>query len=193
VRVDHRTRHDGYHRAGGRLSPRRSKRLLVGLVATFLTGCFDSPLWRFDRYEVHGQFKADGSCTAFLDDSTMIPEFLGFADSTDYMRDYAMNVGLGLGDDLQSISCGMKVHLNFRGRKGEVLRPGRYVVREDWPPAKDDASASADARQVTAGAWPFAISGVGLNGVSGEVILTRVDTGRVIGNYQFTARRRWKM
>lgn len=158
-----------------------------------LNGC-DGPLWNRADYEVRGSLNPDRTCTVLIDGQPALKAGAFYPDSTEYHREFAVNVGLGPGDDFQDVMC-QGVSFAFRGRKGELLKPGRYSIQPDGlgRPTLAGALGSLRARQINAGSWPLALPNVYLMGIKGEIILTHVDSVLVAGTFRFAGVRRSSM
>lgn len=181
-------------RIGHRTEPHAGWRLASLLL---LAGCAtDNPAWLADRYVITGELQ-DRTCRISVDGRGVSAKGRApAADSIAVMSDYAMNVGLGRGQDLVTVFCG-DLQLNFVTDSGAAFPPpGRYPVRRDYPPRPGTAGAYLAGPGVGVGPWPFAWWGADLKGYGGEVVLDRISgvegvasQGGVVGRFRLLARR----
>lgn len=163
---------------------------LVWLCLTGLSGCSNSPLWQYDKYDVRGAL--DGSsCRITVNGQPMSPDTTlpVLLRSVLVQLDYASNVGLPAGQGAKAVACN-GVLISFAAPTGLLPTAGDYrVTEDDFDYRPGVVNASMRNATVGGGLWPFG-GEVYLDGYEGTVHLDSMDRTRAWMRFEFRGRRK---
>ena len=158
---------------------------LVGLVLLTL-GCA-SPLWKNDHYVVDGVLEGT-TCRVTIDGQPFVGT-VALGDSIQIMADFVSNSGLPRGQGVKALICRGLV-LEFISPEGTLPAPGRYRIA---PEGSNSDPGSVDLHieesHITEGRWPFALTGIHLEGREGHLQLEQFTDSSVRGTFRAIVRR----
>ena len=168
--------------------PRRWLISSVTLGVVLLTSGCGSPLWKNDHYVVEGALTGT-TCRVTIDGRPFVGEVAGLGDSIQIHRDFEDNAGLPPGLGIKSLICRGLV-LEFVSPRGTLPAPGRYSVA-DGVIGKDTGSVNLyiEFSHINEGRWPFALTGVHLEGKEGYLQLDEMTDFSARGRFRAIVRR----
>jgi hypothetical protein len=170
----------------GLLSGTRVRLRLALCLATGLSSCVDNPLWRFDKYNVQGEF--NGSTCRFTVNGRAVPP-----DTVNSMHTMLVGINdqsgvpLTPGYGVNSASCN-GVSLSIVSPVDSFTTSGEYRVSDAYNFSPGAASAALWGPSVTGGLWPFG-GRVLVEGYYGLIRLDSMDRHRVWARFQFVGKR----
>lgn len=169
------------------LSPRRLVSSVVLGVVLLVTGCAN-PLWDQDHYVVEGALTG-ATCRATIDGQPFVASVAGLGDSIQIHRDFEDNAGLPREQGIKTLICRGLV-LEFVSPRGTVPAPGRYRIANGVI-GKDTGSVNLyiESSNINEGRWPFAFTGVHLEGKEGYLQLDEMTESSARGTFHAIMRR----
>lgn len=164
-----------------------SRRRLVASVAAgllLLMGGCASPLWQYDRYVVEGELLGS-TCRATIDGRPFVGEVAGLGEKMQFSEDASPPRG----QTITSLVC-RGIVLQFVSRRGTQPGPGRYrVVSSVIGIDTGSVELYIGFSGINEGHWPFALTGVHLEGKDGYVQLDAMTDSSAHGTFRAIARR----
>lgn len=169
------------------LSPRRLVSSVVLGVVLLVTGCAN-PLWDQDHYVVEGALTGT-TCRATIDGRPFVGLAAALGDSIQILRDYARNMGLPEGQGLKTLICRGLI-LGFVSPEGTFPAPGRYRIAVGVRNLDTGSvNLSIESSHINEGRWPFAFTGVHLEGKEGYLQLDEMTESSARGTFHAIMRR----
>ena len=167
--------------------PRRYSVLLAFGIASPISSCTNAPYWRFDKYDVRGEFR--GATCSFSVNGRAIPlDTVPRSDTVQVLVDDVLNIGLPADRGLKSVACN-GVTFSMTSPLGVLPAHGEYRVTSDESDHSPGiATAYLKTPSIRQGLWPLA-AGVYLTGHEGTFQLDSIDRHRVWARFHFLGRR----
>jgi len=160
--------------------------LALGLALT-MASCTNAPYWRFDKYDVRGEFRG-ATCSLAIDGRAIPLDSVPRADTVQVLVDDVLNIGLPETQGLKSVACN-GVMFSIVSPLGILPAHGAYRVTADQEDHSPGVSTSyLKTPSVTKGLWPLA-AGVYLTGYDGTLQLDSIDRHQVWARFHFRGRR----
>jgi hypothetical protein len=160
-------------------------RLILSFVA--LTVACASPLWRYDHYVVEGALMGT-TCRAMIDGRPFAGDTTGLGEKMSIQHDNVSETGLPDGQGVKTIVCRGLV-LQFVSPEGAYPARRRFRVADGTSLDTGVVSVAIDHSDVGEGHWPFAITGVYLEGKEGVVQLDEMTDSTARGTFRMIVRR----
>ena len=160
----------------------------IPLLLATLAGCINSPLWRWDHYEVRAVVRGS-RCDITIDGQPVPVEEL--KDSVAVMADDALNPGLPPDHRLRIIACNGLV-VSIVAPVGVPRAPSAYRVFPGVPSAAGAAAVGLSSNVVDPGMWPLALTGVYLEAYDGFVQIDSIHAAQAWAQVLVHARRQHK-
>ena len=165
------------------LRRRRAANLALGFL--LLAGGCASPLWKYDHYVVDGALLGD-SCRATIDGHPFVGDVAGLGPKIQLIGD----TNSPRGWTITGVVCRGLV-LEFAYPRGTLPSPGRYrIVSEMTRRDTANVKLSVYNGNINEGRWPYAPTGVYLEGQEGYLQLEEFTGTSVRATFHAIARRR---
>jgi hypothetical protein len=165
--------------------PRLRLRLTFGLAA-LAAGCA-SPSWQYDHYVVEGALMGE-TCRATIDGRPFVGDTTGLGEKLSIQHDNVSDVGLPEGQGVKTIVCRGLV-LQLVSPEGAFPSRQRFRVADGVSLDTGVVSVHVEHSDVGEGHWPFALTGVHLEGKEGFLQLDEMTKYLARGTFRAIVRR----